>query len=424
METCILLPLMTAGVSLYLYRTKRLGKGLLACLLAGTALAAVLLVQEYREGPRQEVTELSADTITAGTTAAEGSDVELTMKTEEGEEAFTLHIPEKESAAEERRATLEEEAAQLDDRILGNNTSLSHVEWNLSLPSEGVNDDVSIFWMSSRPDLLTASGEITGDVPEEGAEVTLTAQLTLGEETLEAERTLTVFPSQEKTAFAERVQKEADALNAGQDSDTYRLPSEVGGVSLTWYRDTEQTGQNLCLLLLMAAFFAALASGKRKEEAQKKRQEELLRAYPGLLSKTHLLLAAGLSLRRVFERLAADYRRERKRTGHETPLGEELLRTWYDMENGVLEPDAFAQLGERCGLAEYKSFALLLAQNQTRGGHHLPQLLEAEVQQAFEERKRRARVAGEKAAIRLAFPMGMMLVVVLVMVLVPALLSF
>ena len=38
--------------------------------------------------------------------------------------------------------------------------------------------------------------------------------------------------------------------------------------------------------------------------------------------------------------------------------------------------------------------------------------------------KRQARIGGEKAAIRLALPMGMMLIVVLVIIMVPALLSF
>ena len=169
---------------------------------------------------------------------------------------------------------------------------------------------------------------------------------------------------------------------------------------------------------------AAFSAGKKDEEKKKKKQKELLRCFPELLSKTQLLLAAGLSLRKVFERHAADYRREKKRTGKETPIGEEIQRTWYDMESGMLEQDAFTQFGERCGLPEYKAFALLLAQNQSRGGHRLPRLLESEVQRAFEERKRQARVAGEKAAIRMAIPLGMMLTVVLVIVLVPALMSF
>ena len=149
-----------------------------------------------------------------------------------------------------------------------------------------------------------------------------------------------------------------------------------------------------------------------------------MRTYPELISRMQLLLAAGLSLRKAWERLASDCRRERKRTGKETAVGEELERTWYDMENGMLEQDALTQFGERCGVPEYKAFALLLAQNQTHGGHRLPELLETEVQQAFEDRKRQARIAGEKAAVRLALPMGMMLVVVLIIVMVPAVMTF
>ena len=94
------------------------------------------------------------------------------------------------------------------------------------------------------------------------------------------------------------------------------------------------------------------------------------------------------------------------------------------MENGVLEQDAYTRFGERCGTAEYRKLALLLAQSQMKGGARLSELLEEEAQGAFENRKRRARVLGEKAAVRMVLPMGMMLLIVLIIVMVPAFLTF
>ena len=414
------LPAMTAGVIVYLYRTKRLSRILFFCLLIGVLAAAVSLFSEWAEGTRQEVTELPK---TGG--LLEGT-VPLTVVTDDGEsEKVEIRIPEEKRPPEEIRDILEQTEEELDNRILGRNTSLQEVEWNLELPESSEKyPALSIVWSSDRPEILSWDGKIGTAAESDGSEVTLRATLSLEEETLETSRTVTVYPSKEPAAVEQRLQEKGNVLNEEQPGENYRLPDELDGKELTWYREKEGTGQKLCLLLLAAAGLAAVSTGQKKEEERKNRQKELLRRYPELLSKTHLLLAAGLSLRKVFERLASDYSREKKRTGKQQAAGEEILRTWYEMENGVLEQDAFAHMGERCGIPEYKSFALLLAQNQKKGGHLLPQLLEKEVQEAFEARKRQARIGGEKAAVRLALPMGMMLIVVLVIIMVPALLSF
>ena len=417
--TYLALPILTGGVVIYLYRTGRISRILFLCFLAGTLAAAGSLVMEQTNGARQEVTELPReDSETAGA-------IPLTVESEDGmNEQIEIRVPGKRRSAEEAARILEEKAAELDTEILGRNTSLEKVEWDLVLPETFVDSPVTAVWTTDQPDVLHWNGVIgTAAVPE-GSPVTLRAELSFEDKTLEVSRSLIVFPSRETATVEKRLQEKGNALNEDSSGESYKLPAELDGKALTWYRENGGSGQKICLMVLMGAGMAAVSASQRKEEDRKKRNKELLRYYPEMLSKTHLLLAAGLSLRKVFERLAADYRRERKRSSREHPAGEEILRTLYEMENGVLEQDAFTHLGERCGLAEYKTFALLLAQNQKKGGYRLPQLLEKEVQDAFEARKRQARIAGEKAAIRLALPMGMMLVVVLVIIMVPAMLSF
>ena len=51
-------------------------------------------------------------------------------------------------------------------------------------------------------------------------------------------------------------------------------------------------------------------------------------------------------------------------------------------------------------------------------------LLEKEALEAWDERKRKARVLGEAAATKLLFPMVLMLLVVMAIIMVPAFLSF
>ena len=63
-------------------------------------------------------------------------------------------------------------------------------------------------------------------------------------------------------------------------------------------------------------------------------------------------------------------------------------------------------------------------QNLRIGSRELTAILEREASEAFEERKKQARILGEQAGTKLMFPMLLMLGLVLVILMVPAYLSF
>ena len=65
-----------------------------------------------------------------------------------------------------------------------------------------------------------------------------------------------------------------------------------------------------------------------------------------------------------------------------------------------------------------------MSQNLRRGNRRLLEVLERESTEAFEERKRYARVQGETAAAKLLIPMVLQLVIVLIILIVPACISF
>ena len=81
-------------------------------------------------------------------------------------------------------------------------------------------------------------------------------------------------------------------------------------------------------------------------------------------------------------------------------------------------------MGRECKSHCYIKLGSLLAQNIRKGGEGFMVALRAEVTEAFLERKARARRAGEEAGTKLLLPMGMMLCVVLVVIVVPAFMSF
>lgn len=69
-------------------------------------------------------------------------------------------------------------------------------------------------------------------------------------------------------------------------------------------------------------------------------------------------------------------------------------------------------------------FAAIVQQNLKKGARRIAELLQAEAQDAYSERKAQARQQGEEAGTKLLLPMGGMLVLVLIVILVPAFASF
>ena len=165
-------------------------------------------------------------------------------------------------------------------------------------------------------------------------------------------------------------------------------------------------------LFLIAAMAILVMKGREEQVQLQKRYEELLMDYPGLIMKFTLLVQAGMTVRKAFQKISLDYGRKRKRNPR--PAYEEIRIVCYEME----------RFGERCGQAKYKTFATLLIQNLQKGSRQMADMLERESTEAWEERKRKARVLGEAAATKLLVPMIMMLIVVMAIVMIPAFMSF
>lgn len=223
---------------------------------------------------------------------------------------------------------------------------------------------------------------------------------------------------------AERNLREAIVLynEKKNDPNYYYLPSEWEGKHLDWERPKDHSGTLFASMSLFAALALLVRQIQEEQEARKKRAEQLLMDYPGLVMKFTLLVQAGMTVRKAFQKIAADYRRKshnRNRYAYEA-----ILAACLEMESGVSEAEAYRRFGERCGQIKYKTFSILLIQNLQKGSRRMAELLEKESMEAWDERKRKARVLGETAATRLLFPMMMMLAVVMAIIMIPAFLSF
>ncbi len=360
--------------------------------------------------------------------------MEFRVHAEDQGQNVTLQIPSVEYSSEEARDSIEELLERLDQEILGENSSLLEICYPLTLRSAYEESPVTLQWQTDHPDYLTREGELGASIPQEGTEVLLTGELRLQDQTEVYQRRVRVYPSRDPADLEARLQAAAEEVNQDGESSLYQLPEVLDEQELHWFRRADSAGWKILFLALLLPVVLGLLGQEKQRAEQEKRREQLEQEYPELVSRIQMLLGAGLGMRMVLERIAAEYKaglewekkkrhkRWKKRKGC-SPVCEEILVSCRELENGLSESEVYRRFGARCGTPAYRGLALLLEQNSTKGGQGLLRLLEQESNEAFENRLRSARRKGEKVSVRLLLPMGMLLMIVLALVMIPAMMS-
>ena len=358
--------------------------------------------------------------------------VQLLARAEDGTPAqITLHLHPKTLTEEESDELVGDAEENLKTGILGENQDLGHVTQNLNLYTETADGLVSLAWHSSAPDIIDAAGTVNTDrlLAGEEKEVRLSAQIRAGNITRIAKIDTVVCAPQrsEEEEWQAEVRKAVDT--AEEDSRTegeMQLPQEAGGQGVTFVMG-EGTKRPWGILIIggaAAAMFPALEQQKKRQE-EKKRRNLLEEDYSELVLKITLYIGAGMTIRRAFERIADGYRTDRKAgVTEKRPAYEAVTQTVRTLKLGAPETESWVRFGETCGTREYRKLGNCLAQNQRKGSGQISRVLEAEAAGSFEERKRQARRRGEEAATKLIFPLMLMLGAVMIIILIPALMSF
>ncbi len=144
------------------------------------------------------------------------------------------------------------------------------------------------------------------------------------------------------------------------------------------------------------------------------RRTTMLMELPVLLSRLLVLVNAGENVRRALVRTAE------RRPANKHPLYEELAAALVAMDRGENMNQAMEQFGRRCAVPEVKQFASMLLMNARRGGEAFVPALRDLTRQMWEKRKAAARTLGEQASSRLAFPLAVILLLIIVLVGAPA----
>ncbi len=315
---------------------------------------------------------------------------------------------------------------ELSYSILGENESAEHVNRDLILMTVTEQYPVEIEWLVSDYTVLDGEGRIREDFrDEEGRLVKLTAALSYGKEHAEYQFYVNVFPkslSKEeefRRLISERIEEYDEKTVSG---NLQYLPDQAGGKRLSYRRSKPKTALYILFITFLAAAAIYIGKDRELEKAVKIREREMLLVYPEIVSKLTLLLGAGLTVRAAFEKTVCDHRKNCK--GKMAFAYEEMLVTVNRMKSGASEYEAYMDFGKRCAEKRFIKLGALLGQNIRKGNQGLLPELEAETKEAFEDRKAIARKLGEEAGTKLLGPMAMMLSVVMIVVIVPAFLSF
>lgn len=402
----------------------RLGKSQVVCLLLGiTLFIAGIFVENrssvlnsgntvdrnsYGQGPKEQM--LKVDGLLGHPFPVELSISERQYGEQEAGNAF---IP-----AYEKLIAL----------VLGENESLLEVRTNLNLITWLEEYGIAAEWGSDDETLMNSSGEIlNSDCPEIGTENYLSLRLKAGKYSRDFAVKTVIYPpvrnEDEKRIAAFKthltfIDKEQGA--AGSLS----LPEQFGGADLKY--STKKNGDPWIFLMLGigAAILIPLRERQNAAEKKKRKERQLLLDYSEIVSKLVVFLGAGLPIRKAWERIVMDYEQKSKNSPFIRYAYEEMKNAYYLMGRGVPESRAYAEFGNRCRILPYRKLASILEQNVKNGTENLRSILETEMAEAFEQRKMLARRMGEEAGTKLLLPLFMMLAIVMVIISVPAFLSF
>ena len=449
-----LYPSMKAGRKEVLYRMEKFERSLLL-LFAAVVLAGAMHVRSFSSGILQEGGSVRRE-------ESGGEDRQLTVRAlpalpaadeEDGDRenregadygTYTVTVHARQFTQKEAENRAQEILRQFPESLLGQNESADRIRSPLVMPQALQVQPFTLGWESSRYAVLDTDGSIfnTDYRQDQAEEVELTAVLTCGEYRFQKKMVFIV-----RAPLRDEKEKLQDTVNTAlisaekesADKESFRLPSKAGDLAVTWQEKVQDVSAGILVLGIVICILIWYAADCRLHEKTRERNRQLAIDYPQLTSKMVLYLGAGMSVRNIFYKCAAEYRqkcaasqkRQKKKnhssSGRQTGrrwLYEEVLLVCNELDSGVPEEEAYMHFGRRCHLRQYTKLCTLLVQNLRRGNDTLLQVLREEAENSFEERKNLARELGEEAGTRLLLPMMIMLGITMLIIIVPAYFSF
>ncbi|NMB33882.1 MAG: type II secretion system F family protein [Clostridium sp.] len=148
----------------------------------------------------------------------------------------------------------------------------------------------------------------------------------------------------------------------------------------------------------------------------KKRRLSIQIDFPDFLNKLILLVNAGMTMSRAWEKIVVENKRE-------SILYEELGVVLADIRAGKPEITAFEDFAKRCRIPEITRFVSVALQNLNRGSSEMIPILRLQASECWEMRKHAAKRLGEEASTKMLLPLALMFFAIILIVGTPAILA-
>lgn len=337
-----------------------------------------------------------------------------------------IRVPPVTMTTGEKRQKLMRLGELLPDLIKGENPDLEHVASDLKLPEGEAESGIRIRWVSDHPSVLDEKGQIDSILAMDGVRVTLTAAASIGEMVMEFPFSVNILPGKggdHTRALEKRLSDAVEKLaHEGGRNAAVALPEELGdGVAVSWKNGGSHPlpGLVLCMVFL---FLLAWQNRYGPLIRQRKNDIQSIRAdLPDFVHKLILLLNAGLVTESAIRKIVSDY--EIHRAAAARPLYEglrEIEKRVSETNSGLVrELRAFAS---ESGVREFMRFTAILADNLNKGSA-LAEKLGGEAAFLWLERKKRAEELARLAETKLALPLMLELIVVILVTAAPILIN-
>ena len=203
-----------------------------------------------------------------------------------------------------------------------------------------------------------------------------------------------------------------------------RLPSKLhDGTSIRWIGAERKAGSAAVMIPLIYATLVVLMAmdAVKEDKTEAEERKAILRGLPRFCNQLYLMMNAGLILSDAFDTITASYQ-ERK---------EESLSSFEKDLAGLREETCGHRISTAHVINEYAvrhdvkemiRISAILSENEKRGSDVI-ESLERESRYLWDERKIVARESGKAIDTKMSYPLGLLLIVLIVITIAPALLN-
>lgn len=303
-------------------------------------------------------------------------------------------------------------------KFLGDNKSVDDITTNVNFVDEISEMNINVQWHLEDESILNYWGEIKAVKKETfvNIDVILTYRSNT-QKTKSYNLCICVKPALGKIADIERINDLLLQANlSGQQDKEIILPGSLDGEKITFYVDENERKTDYIYALFLLPIVVVILFRSKKDSEKKKRQADIASAYSDIITKLSLLISTGMTPFNALVRISNE--------NTDNKAYEEIRNIVRLIQSGIPQQDVYRQFGKRFGMHCYSKLGTLLEQSVVKGNSKLALTLKLEVKDALEEKKNNALKQGEKASTKLLIPMFMMLAVVMVVIMVPAFMSF